>query len=55
MRYQRIILLAFIGLALVASSGCYVRIVGPPLFIPVPVPIGGWGYHHDDYGSHHYH
>ena len=54
MRYHRLLLLAIIGMALVLSSGCYVRIFGPPLLIPVPVPVGGWGYQESYYGHPYY-
>jgi hypothetical protein len=53
MRYHRLLLFAAIGMALVLSAGCYVRMVGPPLFVPVPVPIGGGGYYgHPEYYGH---
>ncbi len=51
MRLHRHLRLAAIAVVLVLSSGCYVRVVGPPLLIPVPVPVGGYygGYHGHGY------
>lgn len=49
MRHHRLLRLALLGLALLMGAGCYARIYGPPLLIPVPVPMGGWGYHRSYY------
>jgi hypothetical protein len=54
MRYRRLFLVVLIAVSLFISSGCFVRIIGPPLLLPVPVPFGGWGYGPGYYG-HPYH
>jgi hypothetical protein len=55
--HHRLLLLGAIGMALVLSSGCYARIIyGPPLLVPVPVPVpyGGWEYQRGYYGHPYY-
>lgn len=49
MRYQRLILIAFLIVAQLLSSGCFVRVFAPPLFVPVPVFVGP-GYYGHPYG-----
>jgi hypothetical protein len=49
MNKRRFTLLILIALGMTLSAGCYARIIGPPLLIPVPVPFGGWGDYHRGY------
>ncbi len=53
MRSHRLLLVVLVGLSLLLGAGCYARIYGPPLLIPVPVPMGG-GYYGHPYHDHGY-
>jgi hypothetical protein len=53
MKFRRLLLVAIIGIAMLLGSGCYVRVIGPPLLIPVPVPLGE-GYYGRPYYGHGY-